>query len=160
MEQKQPMTEKGYNKLSDEIKDLKLVQRPAIIIAVDEARQLGDLKENAEYHAAKDKQRLIDKRLTELSTIILQAQIIDPSKLTHERISFGSTVDLVDINTDEEITYTIVGDVETDVSKNIISINSPLAKQLLGKEEGDEVTVTLPSGKKEFEIDKIYYKAF
>jgi transcription elongation factor GreA len=160
MEQKQPMTEKGYNKLSNEIKDLKLVQRPAIIIAVDEARQLGDLKENAEYHAAKDKQRLIDKRLTELSTIILQAQIIDPAKLTHERISFGSTVDLVDINTDEEITYTIVGDVETDVNNNVISINSPLAKQLLSKEEGEEVTVTLPSGKKVFEIEKIYYKAF
>ena len=160
MEQKQPMTEKGYNKLSDEIKDLKLVQRPAIIIAVDEARQLGDLKENAEYHAARDKQRFIDARLTELSTMILQAQIIDPSKLTHERISFGSTVDLVDIDTDEEITYTIVGDVESDVTNNIISINSPLAKQLLSKEEGEEVTVNLPSGKKEFEIDKIYYKEF
>ena len=160
MENKQPMTQKGYEKLSEEIKNLKLVERPAIIIAVDEARQLGDLKENAEYHAARDKQRFIDARLTELSTIILQAQIIDPVKLTHERISFGSTVDLVDVNTEEEITYTIVGDVESDVSNNIISINSPLAKQLMSKEEGDEATITLPSGKKVFEIDKVYYKEF
>lgn len=160
MQQKQPMTKKGYEKLSNEIKDLKLVQRPAIVKAVDEARELGDLKENAEYHAARDKQRFIDARISELSEMILNAQIIDPSTLSHNRISFGSTVDLIDIETEEEVTYTIVGDVESDIGNNLISINSPLAKQLLGKVEGDEVTVNLPAGKKEFEIDKIYYKEF
>jgi len=155
---KEPMTENGYQKLTDELNDLQLVQRPAILIAVEEARQLGDLKENAEYHSAKEKQKLIDIRIAELNDLISRASIIDPSVLPHTKVSFGSTVCLVDIETDEEIEYTIVGGVESDLDRNLISFNSPLAKELLSKEEGDEVKARLPGGIKEFDIEKIYYK--
>jgi transcription elongation factor GreA len=158
MNAKEPMTENGYQKLTDELNDLQLVQRPAILIAVEEARQLGDLKENAEYHSAKEKQKLIDIRIAELNDLISRASIIDPSVLPHTKVSFGSTVCLVDIETDEEIEYTIVGGVESDLDRNLISFNSPLAKELLSKEEGDEVKARLPGGIKEFDIEKIYYK--
>ena len=128
------------------------------MIELDEARQLGDLKENAEYHAAKDKLKLIDSQIAEHGNIISKAVIIDPSTLPHDKISFGSTFDLVDVDTDIEYTYAIVGGVESNAERGLISFNSPLAKQLLGKEEGDEITATLPGGQQSFEILSVYYK--
>ena len=158
MQEVQPMTLFGYNKLQAEVKDLKEVKRPAVVKAIEEALEHGDLKENAEYHAAKEAQKNIDNRLAELADILGNSQIVDPSELEHSRVSFGSTVVVTDLNTDEEFTYTIVGGCESDPDKGLISFNSPLAKQLLGKEEGDEVKVKLPSGEKEFEIDEVKYQ--
>ena len=147
---KEPMTRVGYEKITSDLDFLKNTDRPETVIALDEARQLGDLKENAEYHAAKDKLALIDVQIAELGAIISKAVIIDPETLPHDKVSFGSTVELVDVDTDEEFTYAIVGGVESNADKGLISFNSPLAKQLLGKEEGDEVEATLPGGKKNF----------
>ncbi|AXX94486.1 MULTISPECIES: transcription elongation factor GreA [Arcobacter] len=155
---KEPMTLAGYNKVTGDLEFLKKTERPETVIALDEARQLGDLKENAEYHSAKDKLALIDSQIAELNAVISKAVIIDPSTLPHNKVSFGSTVSLVDTNTDEEFTYTIVGGVESNADKGLISFNSPLAKQLMGKEEGDEVTATLPGGVKTFEVLNVCYK--
>ncbi len=158
MQKVQPMTLFGYNKLQAEVKDLKEVKRPGIVKAIEEALEHGDLKENAEYHAAKEAQKNIDNRLAELVDILGNSQIVDPSELEHARVSFGSTVLMTDMDSDEEFTYTIVGGCESNPDKGLISFNSPLAKQLLGKKEGDEVKVKLPSGKKEFEIDEVKYE--
>ncbi len=155
---KEPMTNVGYEKITSELEFLKSKERPATVIALDEARQLGDLKENAEYHAAKEKLKLIDVQIAELGGIISKAVIIDPASLPHDRVSFGSTVVLVDVETEEEFKYSIVGGVEANPDVGMISFNSPLAKQLLGKSEGDEFTATLPGGKKEFEVDSVYYE--
>lgn len=152
------MTRVGYEKITSELEFLKNKERPQTVIALDEARQLGDLKENAEYHAAKDKLKLIDIQIAELGGLISKAVIIDPENLPHDRVSFGSTVNLVDIKTDEEFQYSIVGGVESNAEKGLISFNSPLAKQLLGKEEGDEFTAELPGGKKKFEVLDVFYK--
>ena len=154
----EPMTIYGYEKLQAEVKDLKEVKRPDVIKAIEEALEHGDLKENAEYHAAKEQQKNIDNRLAELQEILGNAQIVDPSELTHAKVSFGSTVVMTDMDTDEEVTYTIVGGAESNPDAGLISFNSPLAKQLLGREEGDEVVVQLPGGKKEFEIDEVKYQ--
>ncbi|MEO1938458.1 MAG: transcription elongation factor GreA, partial [Sulfurimonas sp.] len=153
----EPMTLHGYEKLQAEVKELKEVKRPAVVKAIEEALEHGDLKENAEYHAAKEQQKNIDNRLAELQEVLGNAQIVDPSELAHEKVSFGSTVVLTDIDTDEEVTYTIVGGAESNPDIGLISFNSPLAKQLLGREEGDEVKVRLPGGEKEFEIDEVKY---
>ena len=155
---KEPMTLVGYNKVTNDLEFLKSVERPETVIALDEARQLGDLKENAEYHSAKEKLKLIDVQIAELSNTISKAVIVDPSSLPHDSVSFGSTINLVDVETDDEFTYTIVGGVESNVEKGLISFNSPLAKQLMGKVEGDEFIATLPGGTKTFEILKVYYK--
>ncbi len=155
---KEPMTRVGYEKITSELEFLKNTERPETVIALDEARQLGDLKENAEYHAAKDKLALIDAQIAELGAIISKAVIIDPESLPHDRVSFGSTVELVDVDTDEEFKYAIVGGVESNADNGLISFNSPLAKQLLGKQEGDEVEATLPGGKKTYEILNVCYK--
>ena len=155
--QKVPMLECTYKKLSKELEELKTIERPRIAKIIDEARELGDLKENAEYHAAKERQGLMEARINELTDILARAHVIDPSKLPHERVSFGSTVVLIDQETDEEITYTIVGTQESNPSKGLISIESPLAKALLGKEEGDEVEIKLPSGLKHFDIEEIKF---
>ena len=155
---KEPMTLVGYNKVTNDLEFLKSAERPETVIALDEARQLGDLKENAEYHSAKEKLKLIDVQIAELSNTISKAVIVDPSSLPHDRVSFGSTINLVDVETDDEFTYTIVGGVESNVEKGLISFNSPLAKQLMGKVEGDEFIATLPGGTKTFEILKVYYK--
>ena len=152
---KEPMTLVGYNKVTNDLEFLKSTERPETVIALDEARQLGDLKENAEYHSAKEKLKLIDVQIAELSNTISKAVIVDPSSLPHDRVSFGSTIDLVDAETDDEFTYTIVGGVESNVEKGLISFNSPLAKQLMGKVEGDESIATLPGGNKTFEISKV-----
>ncbi|MDX4035658.1 transcription elongation factor GreA [Aliarcobacter skirrowii] len=155
---KEPMTLAGYNKVTNELDYLKSIERPQTVIALDEARQLGDLKENAEYHSAKEKLKLIDVQIAELSNTISKAVIVDPSVLPHDRVSFGSTVTLFDVVSDEEFTYTIVGGVESNVEKGFISFNSPLAKQLMGKVEGDEFTAKLPGGDKTFEVYAIFYK--
>ncbi len=157
MQQKEPMTEYGYKRLSSELNNLKTVERPAVVVAIEEALEHGDLKENAEYHAAKEKQRMIDSRLHELTDIISIAQIVDPSQLQHSRISFGSTVVLLDVDSDIEVTYTIVGGIESNPDQGLISFNSPLSKQLLGKEEGDELKARLPGGVKEFEVLEVKY---
>jgi len=155
--QQEPMTNNDYDKLTQDLNDMKLVQRPQILIAIEEARQLGDLKENAEYHAAKEDQANINKRIAELEDVITRVIIIDPSALSHEKISFGSTVKLIDVATEEEITYTIVSSPHSNPEIGNISFHSPLAKQLLGKSEGDEFTAQLPGGKKEFEIEEVYF---
>ena len=158
MSQPQPMTRFGYEKLQAELNHLKMVERPAIVKAIEEAVALGDLKENAEYHAAKERQGQIDDRLNELSEMLGNAQIVDPSTLEHSRVSFGSTVVLCDMDTDEEMTYTIVGGCESNPELGLISFASPLAKQLLGKEEGDEVNAKLPGGMKAFEVLEVKYQ--
>ena len=158
MTQQEPMTKFGYEKLSAEMNYLKNTERPEVVKEIEVALEHGDLKENAEYHAAKEKQRLIDARLNELSDLLGSAQIVDPSALEHARISFGSTIVLCDLGTDEEITYTIVGGCESNPDVGLISFNSPLAKQLLGKEEGDEVKAKLPGGVTEFEILEVKYQ--
>ncbi|HJE03252.1 Transcription elongation factor GreA [Aliarcobacter thereius] len=155
---KEPMTLAGYNKVTAELDYLKNKERPETVIALDEARQLGDLKENAEYHSAKEKLKFIDVQMAEISNIISKAVIVNPEVLPHDRVSFGSTVSLIDVETDEEFTYTIVGGVESNVEKGFISFNSPLAKQLMGKVEGDEFTAKLPGGEKVFEVFAIFYK--
>lgn len=147
-----------YVKLSEELEQLKSVERGVIAGIIDEARAQGDLKENAEYHAAKEKQGLMEARIAELTDVVGRAQVVDPSTLAHARISFGSTVLLIDQNTDEEIKYTIVGGQESNPTKGLISIQSPMARALIGKEEGDEVELVLPSGKKTYDIEEVLYE--
>jgi len=156
--QKEPMLRETFEKLSRELEQLKNEERAKIAKVIDEARELGDLKENAEYHAAKEKQGLMEARITELGDIIGRAQVIDPSTLAHERVSFGSTVTLLDTDTDEEITYTIVGSQESNPDKGLISVQSPLARLILGKEEGDEVVANLPAGEKHYDIEAVEYR--
>jgi transcription elongation factor GreA len=151
------MLEVTYKKLSEELEQLKTHERGIIAKIIDEARELGDLKENAEYHAAKDRQGLMEARIAELTDVVGRAQVIDPSTLAHERISFGSTVVMIDQETDEELTYTIVGGQESNPATGLISFQSPVAKALLGKEEGDEVEITLPSGKRTYDIEEVSY---
>jgi transcription elongation factor GreA len=158
MERIEPMTLFGYEKLQAEIKDLKEVKRPKTVKDIEEALEHGDLKENAEYHAAKEMQKNIDKRLGELQDLISNSKIVNPSELNHAKVSFGSTVVLTDMDTDEEVTYTIVGGCEANPDIGLISYGSPLAKQLLGKEEGDECKIKLPSGVKEYEIEEVKYQ--
>jgi transcription elongation factor GreA len=158
MEKIEPMTLFGYEKLQAEVKDLKEVKRPEIVKAIEEALEHGDLKENAEYHAAKEAQKNIDNRLAELASLLSNSRIVDPRELEHSKVSFGSTVVMTDMDTDEELTYTIVGGCESNPDMGLISFGSPLAKQLLGREEGDEVKVKLPSGVKEYEIEEVKYQ--
>jgi len=158
MEKVEPMTLFGYEKLQAEVKDLKEVKRPQVVKAIEEALEHGDLKENAEYHAAKEAQKNIDNRLAELAELIGSSRIVDPSELEHSKVSFGSTVVMTDMDSDEEVSYTIVGGCEANPDMGLISFGSPLAKQLLGREEGDEVKVRLPGGEKEFEIEEVKYQ--
>ena len=151
------MLRETYVKLSEELENLKTNERGNIARIIDEARELGDLKENAEYHAAKEKQGLMEARIAELTDIIGRAQVVDPSTLAHERVSFGSTVCLTCQESDEEVTYTIVGSMEAKPEKGLISFQSPMARALIGKEEGDEVALTLPTGKKSYDIEEIRY---
>ena len=149
------MLEGTFNRLSKELEQLKTVERGAIAKVIDTARELGDLKENAEYHAAKDKQGMMEARIVELTDLVGRAQVINPAKLAHQRVSFGSSVELIDQDDDSEITYIIVGSQESNPEVGLISVGSPMARALLGKEEGDEVTIILPSGKKSFDVESI-----
>lgn len=151
------MTPEGFKTLEDELKNLKFVERPAVVNAIAEARALGDLSENAEYQYAKNKQGFIEGRIKELESKLARAEVIDITKLTGTSVKFGSTVTICDVNTDEEITYKIVGVDEADIKAHRLSMESPLARALIGKEVGDEIKLTTPSGKKEYEIVEIQY---
>ena len=150
-----PMTPTGHKALNDELKTLKSIERPAIIRAISEAREHGDLSENAEYHSAKEKQSFIEGRIKELEGTIGMAQVIDPATLSGP-IKFGATVLLVDED-DAERKFQIVGEMEADIEKGLLNIKSPLARALIGKEEGDSVEVRTPGGVKDYEILKISY---
>ncbi len=152
-----PMTNRGREQLQEELRQLKTVERPAIITAIAEAREHGDLSENAEYHAAKDKQAFIEGRVREIEDKISRAQVIDIKQLTGDNIKFGATVHLADEETDEESTFQIVGVDESDVTEGLLSVTSPLARALIGKSEGDSVDVLTPSGGKSYEVVSVRY---
>lgn len=151
------MTPEGFKKLEDELKNLKLKERPAIVKAISEARALGDLSENAEYHYAKDKQGFIEGRIQELESKLSRAEVIDITKLRGKTIKFGATVTIYDESNDEEVTYKVVGIDEADIKNQLLSIESPLARALIGKTEGDEIKLSTPSGAKIYEIVKVQY---
>ena len=151
------MTAEGYAALDAELKRLKTVERPAVIQQIAEARTHGDLSENAEYHAAKERQSFIEGRVAELEDKIARAQIIDVSKLSGKQVKFGATVNLLDEDSGEKSKYKIVGEDESDVKAGKISISSPIARALIGKEEGDVVEVMAPGGPKSYEIVKVKY---
>ncbi len=154
---KVPMTRQGFDALEAELKTLKSVERPAVISAIAEAREHGDLSENAEYHAARERQSFIEGRIIELESIISAAQIIDPSTLNGDTVKFGARVTIVDEDTDEEMSFQIVGPYESDANKGQFSITSPIAKALIGKSAGDSVEVSTPRGMKTYEILSVKY---
>ena len=155
--EKIPLTRAGFDKIDAELKHLKSVERHAIIRAISEAREHGDLSENAEYHSAKEKQSFIEGRVKELEGVISLADVIDTSKFSGP-VKFGATVVLVDEDTDEEKTYLIVGEYEADIESGKLNMKSPLARALIGKDEGDSIEVSTPGGVRSYEILKITYK--
>ena len=156
--EKVPMTAGGYDRLREELRNLKSVERPAIIQLIAEARTHGDLSENAEYHAARERQSFIEGRIGELEDKISRAEVIDVSKLGGKMVKFGATVTIADEDTDEESTYQIVGELEADISAGLLSVTSPLARAIIGKTVGDQVEVATPRGAKDYEIVKVRYK--
>ena len=152
------MTIQGHKALEDELKRLKSVERPRIIQAIAEARAHGDLSENAEYHAAKEQQGINEARVAEIEDKLSRSEVIDPSKLSGDDVKFGATVTLVDEDTDQEVVYQIVGEVEADVKSGRVSITSPIARALINKKVGDSVEVNTPGGGKSYEILKIVFK--
>lgn len=152
------MTMEGHEALIQELSHLKSVERPAVIQAIAEAREHGDLSENAEYHAAKERQSFIEGRIAELDDKLARADVIDLSKLSGSKVRFGATVKLIDVDTEDEHVYKIVGDDEADIAKGKISISSPIARALIGKEEGDEAEVSAPGGAKAYEIAQVEFK--
>jgi transcription elongation factor GreA len=155
--EKIPMTAEGYQALDAELKRLKTEERPSVIQAIAEARAHGDLSENAEYHAAKERQAFIETRVAEIEDKIARSQIIDVSKLSGKQVKFGATVNLVDEDSGDKSKYKIVGEDEADVKAGKVSITSPLARAMIGKEEGDIVEVMAPGGAKSYEIVKVKY---
>jgi transcription elongation factor GreA len=153
--EKVPMTVEGYKALDEELKRLKTVERPAVIAAIAEARSHGDLSENAEYHAAKERQGWIEGQIAEIEDKMARAQVIDVSKLSGNQVKFGATVSVVDEDTEEEARYQIVGEHEADVKRGRVSITSPIARAIIGKEMGDVVEVNTPGGVKAYEITKV-----
>lgn len=155
-----PLTTHGAARLRDELEHLKSVKRPAVISAIAEARAHGDLKENAEYHAAREQQGFIEGRIQELEYTLSHAQLIDVSTLNAgSRVVFGATVELADCDTGDEVTYQIVGDLEADIKKGLVSVSSPLARALIGKHEGDTVTIQAPAGTRDYDIVAVRYEA-
>src|SRR5918998_1533819 len=153
--EKVPMTGEGYKALDEELKRLKSVERPSVIAAISEARSHGDLSENAEYHAAKDQQGWIEGQIAEIEDKMARAQVIDVAKLSGKQVKFGATVSVVDEDTEEEARYQIVGEHEADVKKGKVSVTSPIARAMIGKEMGDVVEVNTPGGVKAYEILKV-----
>ncbi|MEM9234410.1 MAG: transcription elongation factor GreA [Pseudomonadota bacterium] len=156
--EKFPMTAAGFEKLEADIKHLKSVERPTVIQMIAEAREHGDLSENAEYHAAKERQSWIEGQVLELEDKHSRAQVIDVSALSGPEVKFGATVTLIDEDTEEKKVYQIVGDLEADIKQGKISISSPIARALISKEEGDSVEVAAPGGSRVYEIEKVEYK--
>ena len=153
------LTATGAERLKSELKELKTVKRPAVIEAIATARDHGDLKENAEYHAAREEQGFIEGRIAELEGALSNAQIIDVTSMpAGERIVFGCTVELLDVASDEKVSYQIVGDIEADISENRIALSSPIARALIGKEAGEEAVVDAPGGTMEYVITAVEYK--
>jgi len=155
--EKVPMTRAGFASMEEELKRLKGVERPAVIRLLEEARAHGDLSENAEYHAAKERQAFIESRVAELNSKVSRAQIIDTSTISGKTVKFGATVTVVDEDDDSEMKFQIVGEDEADIKEKRLSVGSPLARALIGKKVGDEVEVTTPSGGKFFELLKVQY---
>ena len=156
--QKFPMTGPGLQRLEEELRNLKSVERPAIIQAIAEARAHGDLSENAEYHAARERQSFIEGRIEELELIVGAAEVIDPRSLSGDSVKFGAHVDLIDEETEKEATYQIVGMYEADIKYGRLSISSPLAKALIGKKIGDTISVPAPGGDRSYEILEIQFR--
>ena len=156
--EKEPITVSGLQNLKSELDDLKNVQRPKIVEAIAEARSHGDLKENAEYHAAKEQQALIESRVIAVNDIIARANVIDVTKIENNgKVIFGSTVKVQDLNTNKKISYRLVGQDEADINKNLIFFKSPIGKALIGKNKGEVISVTTPSGERNFEILDVEY---
>ena len=158
MSDKFPMTEDGFKKLKSELEDLKNSQRPKIIKAISDAREHGDLSENAEYHAAREKQSFIEGKINDLETKISRANIIDVKNLDHSKVTFGATVELVDLENESKHTYKIVGVDEADIEKKLISINAPLCKAMINKSVNEIIEFSTPSGLKEYQIKSISFK--
>ena len=156
--QKVPMTSGGYTNLQEELKTLKSIERPAVIKAIAIAREHGDLSENAEYHAARDKQSFIEGRIAEIEDTISRADVIDISKLSGKKVQFGATVTIADEDTDAETTYQIVGEHESNVNEGRLSVAAPIARALIGKSVGESVEVVTPRGQKDYEIVKVRFK--
>ena len=154
--EKIPMTRAGYNLLDEELRELRSVERPAVIRAIAEAREHGDLSENAEYHAARERQSFVEGRIKELEAILSRASVIDPAGLSGT-IKFGATVTVVDEDTEEERTYQIVGEAEANIEEGLLNMKSPLARALIGKHEGDAVTIDAPAGQREYDIIRVAY---
>lgn len=153
-----PLTVRGAETLRNELNELKTVKRPAVIAAIAEARAHGDLKENAEYHAAREQQGFIEGRIKDIDAKLSHAQIIDVTSINAEgRVIFGATIDVIDLESDEELTYQIVGEDEADIQQGLISVNSPIARGLIGKDEGDVAEINTPGGQREFEILEVRY---
>jgi transcription elongation factor GreA len=154
---KVPMTPEGYNRMRDELNLLRSVERPAIIQAIATAREHGDLSENAEYHAARERQSFVEGRVKELENKLARAEVIDPSKLSGDRVAFGATVKLSNVDSGEEVSYRILGADESDLAKGSIGITSPLARSLIGKRVGDEVKMRMPGGERTYEVLEITF---
>jgi transcription elongation factor GreA len=152
------MTPRGQQTLKDELKHLREVERPKNVQDIEEARAHGDLKENAEYHAAKERQGFIEGRSREIEAVLAQADVIDPAKLSGTKVVFGATVKLTDTDSGEEVTYTIVGDYEGDIKQKRISISAPLARAMIGREQGDTVTIKTGKGSREYEISSVRFE--
>lgn len=158
MSNKIPMTAEGYARLEEELQYLRQTARPQVIQAIAEAREHGDLSENAEYHAARDRQSFIEGRVAEIQDTMARAEVIDVSKLSGDTVKFGATVTLADEDTDEETTYQIVGEVEAEVKNGKIAVTSPIARGIIGKKVGDSVEIQTPKGQKFFEVVAVEYK--
>ena len=157
MSEKLPMTQKGVDRLREELARLK-EERPKISREIGAAREHGDLSENAEYHAAKERQGMVEARINDIEDKLARAEVIDPSKLNGSKVRFGATVKLLNLDTDEEVSYQIVGTEEADLDAGTISVSAPLARALIGREAGDEVTVKLPAGTRRYEIVDVEFR--